>query len=36
MPDPIHETFTSFEKLLILRTLRPDKLIPGVSIYVVN
>jgi dynein heavy chain len=36
MPDPIHETFTSFEKLLILRTLRPDKLIPGVSMYVVN
>lgn len=36
MPEPIQETFTSFERLLILRTIRPDKLIPAVTLYVVN
>lgn len=36
MPEPIQDTFTSFEKLLILRTIRPDKLIPAVQSYVVS
>ncbi len=36
MPDPIQETFTAFERLLILRTIRPDKLIPAVTLYIVH
>ncbi len=36
MPEPIQSTFTAFERLLILRTIRPDKLIPAVTLYIVN
>ena len=36
MPEPIQSMFTAFERLLILRTIRPDKLIPAVTLYIVN
>ena len=35
-PDSVKDRFNSFEKLLILRTIRPDKLIPAVQNYVVE
>ena len=36
MPADIDPVFTYFDKLLILRTIRPDKLIPAVQNYVVG
>ena len=35
MPEDVEPIFTQFDKLLILRTIRPDKLIPAVQNYVV-
>lgn len=34
-PKEVEEGFTHFEKLLILRTIRPDKMIPACQNYVV-
>lgn len=36
MPGEMEEIFTPFEKLLILRTIRPDKMIPACQNYVVG
>lgn len=36
MPEEVEAVFTQFDKLLILRTIRPDKLIPAVQNYVVS
>ena len=35
-PEKVQDIFTSFERLLILRAIRPDKIIPGVQNYVVG
>lgn len=35
MPAEIDASFTQFQKLMILRTIRPDKMIPAVQNYVV-
>ena len=35
LPAAIKNKFDSFEKLLILRTIRPDKLIPAIMEYIV-
>lgn len=34
MPSPYNESSTKFQKLLILRVIRPDKLVPAVQSYV--
>jgi dynein heavy chain, axonemal len=36
MPQEIEEAFTHFERLLILRAIRPDKMIPACQNYVVG
>ena len=36
MPGEIQDIFTSFEKLLILRTIRPEKMIPACQNYIVG
>lgn len=36
MPEGVESIFTQFDKLLILRTIRPDKMIPAVQNYVVS
>ena len=36
LPASIKDKFNSFEKLLILRCIRPDKLIPGIIDYIVS
>lgn len=36
MPEEVDAVFTQFDKLLILRTIRPDKMIPAVQNYVVS
>lgn len=36
MPAEIDSIYTHFDKLLILRTIRPDKMIPAVQNYVVG
>eukprot|EP01135_Chromosphaera_perkinsii_P000898 Nk52_evm61s152 gene=Nk52_evmTU61s152 len=33
-PDPFESTLTDFQKILVLRAIRPDKVIPAVQIYV--
>lgn len=36
MPEDVEAVFTQFDKLLILRTFRPDKIVPAVQNYVVS